>query len=262
MQTTYNNVSRVGNITSSEIVALMANGKAKGSIGKPFYTYIEECNFERKLGRPIEKESNAKPLVWGKLIEKRVFGLLPTSYKLCSQETIPHPTIESWFGSPDGEKFDPGKTVMDIKAPLTMKSFCQLVSPYYELVDGIWKEIHPALTIEAVRANHKDGEKFYQQLVSNSILTDSKYAELIVYCPYKSELDEIRAEVINGDGENLSKLYWLVNAQDEELPFLHEGGHYKNINIIRFEVPEADKINLTTRVRMADKLLIEVKNET
>jgi len=66
---------RIGNITSSEgAVAVMSNGKAKGSFGAPALTYIEECNFERRLGRSIETESNARPLTWGKFIEGRVLN--------------------------------------------------------------------------------------------------------------------------------------------------------------------------------------------
>lgn len=58
------NTLRHGNFTSSEIVALTTKGKAKDSFGKPALTYIEEKNMERRLGRSITTESNAKPLVW------------------------------------------------------------------------------------------------------------------------------------------------------------------------------------------------------
>lgn len=246
------NELRIGNFTSSEIAALMSNGKAKDSFGKPAYTYIAECNLERRLGRSIDNESNARPLSWGHLVENRVFDLLGIEYQLVSKETIGHPTIEYWSGSPDAKKFDEGKTVGDIKSPLTLKSFCQLVEPIYNerlnCLPGIVQMNH-------IRENHKDGEKYYWQLVSNSILTDSKYAELIVYAPYKNELEEIRELARSIDSDKQYLYWWINNATDEELPWLHEGGYYRNINTIRFEVPQEDKDALTERVITAGEML-------
>jgi hypothetical protein len=234
-----NNELRNGNFTSSEIFALCCEGKIKGSFGKPALTYIEECNMERRLGRALTKDSNAKPLSWGRLVEKRVFNLLGIEYTLCSQETLLHPTISCWGGTPDATKKE---TVADIKCPHTLKSFCELVA---------------CKTPEELRDNHKDGEKYYWQLVSNSILTKSKYGELIVYCPYKSELDEIRMSV---DGN--TKYYWVWGSEDEELPYLPDGGYYKNLNKLLFEVPVKDKLYLHSRVETAAKELIEIKLQT
>jgi hypothetical protein len=119
------------------------------------------------------------------------------------------------------------------------------------VVDG--KVIHEALTIDAVRANHKDGEKFYWQLVGNAILLNVDKAELIVGCPYESELLEIKelAETWNGE----INLYWLFMADKTELPYLLDGGYYKNLNIISFDVKQEDKDLLTSRVVECVKLL-------
>lgn len=248
------NIKRIGNFTSSEIAALMTNGKVAGTFGKPALTYIEECNMERRLGRSVTEESTARPLMWGKLNEKRVFEMLGLEYTLCSQETLMHPEFDCWSGSPDGEKFDDGKTVIDFKCPITLKSFCQLVDP---VLNEKGEVIYKGLTIEAVRENHKDGEKYYWQLVSNAILTGAKYAELIIYVPYHRELQSIRDYAANLDGDQRG-YYWINGAADSELPYLIEGGQYKNVNIIRFEVPEVDKRALTGRVRVASQMLIKV----
>ncbi len=45
------------------------------------------------------------------------------------------------------------------------------------------------------------------------------------------------------------------------MPYLIEGGHYKNLNIIRFEVSEEDKKALTERVIKAGKMLIKCEEE-
>jgi hypothetical protein len=237
-----NNIARVGNFTSSEIVALTKLAKDGKSFGAPALTYIAECNMERRLGRSLTDEVNARPLVWGKFLEAIVFELLGLEYSLISKDTIVHPTIPYWSGSPDGMKDE--DTVSDIKCPITLKSFCQLVDPIYQGLRGID-------AMNAVRENHKDGEKYYWQLVSNSILTGAQYAELIVYVPYKSELATIRS-MAEGNGN----AYFIWASSDDELPYLPDVGYYRNVNTIRFEVPQEDKILLTAKVIEAGKMLI------
>jgi hypothetical protein len=252
------NADRVGNFTSSEIADLMTEGKVKGTWGKTALTYISEKNMERKLGRSIGNETNARSCSWGKVVENRCFDLLGTEYRLSSQETFSHPEITFWSGSPDGNKFDEGKTVIDIKCPMTLKSFCQLVDPLYEGLTG-------TDCINAVRNGyrdkngqdhdkHKDGDKYYWQLVSNAIITDSKFAELIIYVPYFHELEAIR-DIVRTDKSERNIGAWINFVDESELPYLIEGGYYKNINVIRFEIPIEDKLLLTAKVQTAGKLL-------
>lgn len=241
---------RVGNFTSSEIAAIMSNGKEKGSMGKPAFTYVRECNMERALGRPIDNDVDARPLSWGKLTERRIFDILGMDYKLVSNETIVHPTYDFWAGSPDAQKFDEGRTVVDFKCPLTLKSFCQLVEPLRQKLSGI-----EAMEFLRDKDNHRDGEKFFWQLVSNAILTDSQFAELIVYVPFLDELQDIRDLAQMVDSSKQYRYFWIANAPDDQLPHLLRGGVYNNINIIRFEVPVSAKQFLIDRVRECGKLL-------
>jgi len=243
-QTITQNTKRVGRFTSSSISALLTLAKDKVGFGKPALTYIAEKNMERRLGRSLTIESNAHNLSWGKLVERRAFDLLGREYRLCSSDTIEHKELKDiWSGSPDLIKYDEGKTVVDIKCPMTLKSFCQFSD---------------CKNIEEVREEHPDGEDYYWQLVSNAILTESKYAELIVYCPYRSELDAIRDMASNYDGDQ-NKVAWINWASDADLPYLPDGGYYKNLKIIRFEVPYEDMLLLTEKVLAAGKLLIEIK---
>ena len=235
-----NNSNRIGRFTSSEIVALLseptAAAKKIGEVcGAPAKTYISETNMERRLGRSLNSEISSRPTSWGKLLEDYVFPLLGQDYRAMGMITMNHPTIDFWSGSPDAIKNDDGKTVVDIKCPYTLKSFCTLAD---------------CKTIEDVRENHKEGEKYYWQLVSNAIITGSKYAELIVFCPYESELMSIR-QMCEGN----TKYYWLMGSDNDELPFINDGGYYKNVNVIRFEVPQSDKDLLTNRVLAAGSLL-------
>jgi hypothetical protein len=57
--------------------------------------------------------------------------------------------------------------------------------------------------------------------------------------------------------ELLSRHYWIAMAMDGELPFLKDGGFYKNLNIIRFEVPQVDIDLLTEKVKLAGTMLIQ-----
>lgn len=243
-----NNDIRAGKFTSSEIVALTKLGKDKVSFGAPAMTYISETNMERRLGRSLEVEENARPLTWGKLVEQRAFELLGLEYSLVSDSTLIHPEYPFWVGTPDGEK-KKDNTIIDIKCPITLKSFCQLVDPLYNGLTGMD-------AMNAIRENHKDGDKYYWQLVSNACLKGSDYAELIVYMPYASELDEIRTLAQNVPSDLLSKHYWIAMALPDDLPYLLVGGYYKNLNIIRFEVPESDKDFLTAQVEKASELLV------
>ncbi len=249
------NSDRIGTITSSEIVNIMG-------APKPLQTYISECNMERRLGRAIESESNARALTWGKVLEKRCFDLLGYEYQLISKETIKHPKIDYWSGSPDGVKKD---TVIDIKCPMTLKSFCTLIDPIYDGLVGLdaMNAIRNGYTDSTgiKHDKHKDGEKFYWQLVSNAILTDSKFAELIIYCPYLSELQDVRTMCNDLPPQELYKAYWIVNSNDEELPYLLDGNFYQNLNCINFEVPQSDKDLLISKVVECGSNLFKIQEQ-
>lgn len=258
------NPYRAGNFTSSKIVALTsmgsremteeeltshkkANPKSRKKTieswpGKAALTYIEEKKMERRLGRSLTTEINARATSWGSLVEGRVFDLLGLEYRLSSKETIVHPDYPFWAGSPDAEKKN---TAPDFKCPLTLKSFCQLVDPLYRGLNGMD-------AMNAVREEHEEGETYYWQIVSNSCFKNLQFGELIVYMPYLAELLEIKQMA---DRDQTGKYKWISYAEFDELPYLLPDGYYKNLNVIRFEIPKADKELLTMRVDQAGKLL-------
>ena len=244
---------RLGNITSSEIAALVSDGTKAGTYGKPFYTYVEECNFERRLKLPLEKEVSTFDMAWGSLCEKFVFRILGISYTYGANITLSHPIIEAWKGSPDFHD-EESSAVADAKCPGTRKSFCQMVDCIY--IPGTVAVDPDGLAImERIRAKHPSGKKYYWQLVSNAIITGSKYAELIVFMPYKSQLNEIRELAGNWDGPDQWQFKNIYNSMDESLPYLLDDEFYKNLNVIKFEVPQVDIDLLTERVMAATKLL-------
>lgn len=260
------NQNRIGAFTSSKIVALHSMGSRemtkeelaahkkqfpksrKKNIeswpGKAALTYIEEKKMERRLGRSLTTEINARATSWGSLVEDRVFDLLGIEYKLTSKETILHPDFPFWAGSPDADKHN---TAPDFKCPLTLKSFCQLVDPLYRGLTGMD-------AMNAVREEHEEGETYYWQIVSNACIKNYDYGELIVYMPYLAELLEIK-EMARRDQSG--KYKWVDYAEFDELPYLLPNGYYKNLNVIRFEIPKEDKKLLTMRVRQGGKLLLD-----
>jgi hypothetical protein len=247
---------RIGNITSSEIVALTTNGRAKDSIGAPFYTYIDECIMERFFKHKLELEVDVKSFSWGKLCEIIVHDKLGTDYVMQSEITFPHPTIAEWYGTPDGTKKVNGKveTITDIKCPLTRKAFYKLVKYLYDF-DGLTvtkKEfVDGNKIIQQIREECREGEKYYWQLVSNAIILNAKFAELIVFMPYYEEIEEIKAY-----NTTLDDPYWKVEyAKEGELPYIYKESGIESVNIIRFEVPQIDKDFLTARVLHAISLI-------
>jgi hypothetical protein len=223
---------RTGAFTSSSIYLLMTNNKTKDGFGVPAITYIKGKQRELLLGRNLQKERSSRPTSYGKLVESRVFNLLGTEYTLRSDERDIHPEIERWTGAADMVTTD---KVCDIKCPFSLNVYCDKA------------DIMIANDVEALK---KEFPENYWQLVSNSILTGKPIAELIIYCPYIRELNEIKETQHEYDG-NLNDIAWINWAADEELPYLIEGNYYKNLYKMEWEVSAEDKALLTERVKMA-----------
>lgn len=244
---------RKARFTSSENWKLLtqptAAAKKEGAVfGKPALTYIKTKRYEKRLGRSISNDVTAKSLSWGNLVEGRIFSLMGTDCSLNSADTMVHPDYDSWAGSPDGFRYGEQKAVQDFKCPLTLLSFCDLVEPLYAGLNGME-------AMNYIRENHSSGEDYFQQLVSNACISKVDWAELIIYMPYESELSDIKMLAADAPANDLSKYYWIVMANDGELPSIPDDGFYKNINIIRFKVPEDDKAKMESAIIKATALL-------
>lgn len=245
---------RTGMLTSSEIVEITKEGKAKGSIGKPFYTYCKKKRAERFFKQPISKEVEVLAFSWGKLCEKIVHELLPTEYKFQSDVTYRHPKYYEWLGTPDGLRFKRKRidAITETKCPLTREGFFNLIEPLYDF-DGVnvtkKENIDGNKIIQIIRNNSSEGEKYYWQMVSNACIMGTRFAELIVFMPYFEQLEEIMEY-----NRSLEEPFWLVERKKpEELPFIYRQSGIDNLNIIRFEVPIEDKMFLEKKVQLAIK---------
>lgn len=263
---------RITSATSSTIVSLVANGKGANTIGSAFFTYVEECRYEKSLLQNLESEIEVLATDYGKLTESFVHERLPNDYRFHSNETKSHPKYLNWVGTADGTKMVyrlkkwVKDAITDIKCPLTKKAFCSLVSGLYEeLPEGGVKKIeNPNMNkaLEKCINKAKDGKKFFWQLVSNSCIEQTKYAELIVFMPYKETLEKLVAYNESLDYETdknkydgkpkISGLVSFASMKDNKLPFILKESGYEEINIIRFEVPIWAKILLEKRFKMFD----------
>jgi len=252
---------RISTANSSSIVSLVSEGRIANSIGSPFFTYVEECRYEKCLLQSLESEVEVLATEWGKLVESFAHKKLPKDYKFHSSDTKQHPKYPVWVGTPDGSKYKVilKKLVLDaitdIKCPLTKKAFCQLVSGLYEeLPEGGVKKIdNPDMkkALSKLIDKAKDGKKFYWQLVSNACIFGTKYAELIIFMPYFKTLEEI----IKYNDNLPESSYKVAFARPGQLPFILKESGYEEINTIRFEVPIADKLFLEKRVRIFDAIM-------
>jgi hypothetical protein len=281
---------RNGNFNSSEIVALTSLGEramtekelaarpktGKGSqtkfieddqlFGDPAATFITECNMERRLKRSLSDEVDSNPLLWGKLLERIVHAKLGTNYEYFSDQTRVHPEISSWVGTADFFNHKV-KAIVDSKCPWTLKSFCALVDPWYAgkrdmeywdaLING-WTDGQGMF-----RKPHTDAKKYFYQIVSNACIYGANVGELIVFMPYQSELQLIREFAASFGGGNVENDFYKFSTRpDNKLPHLIDGGHYKNLNVFRFEIPFLEKQFLTKRVKLAQEKLIPIEEPT
>lgn len=266
---------RIGTATSSTIFPIISEGRATGTIGSPFFTYVEECRFERGLLQVLENSVEVLATEWGKTVESFVHELLPKGYKFHSNKTLKHPKYPGWVGSPDGtlmkyilEAWMKDATT-DIKCPQTKKAFCQLLSGLYKIkpTGGVDKIENPdsKKVLAAMIKNANDGKKFYWQLVSNSCIENTKYAELIVFMPFKENLERILKYNESLDFENdknrndgkpkHSMLVSFAGLKENKLPSLIKESGYEEVNIIRFEVPLEDKKLLEKRYRILNAIV-------
>jgi hypothetical protein len=227
----------IGDFTSSGIGDLMKVAKNKIDFGAPALAYIEEKRFEKKLGRSLSKDHNARPTSWGNLCEIYFYTKkeLPLSVEVLNKVRFRHKEL-NWSGSPDGLD---GDMVIDLKSPFTMKSFCQLS----ECKTGE----------DLLALNHL----YFWQLISNSILIEQERgievnnAKLIVFCPQKRELYDIREVARTTNLLRPSETRWLEYAEDDELPYLVEGSEYKSIYELEFEIKQEWKDALIENVKKA-----------
>lgn len=234
--------------TSSQIYRLMSNGKKKDEPGNAFYTYIQEKKWEAELGRPLATDEGGKATSWGLVCERYLLEhKLGMEYIPMMNEPVVHSEIDRWSGSPDARNTEM-KSVVELKSPYTLKSFCGLAEPIKKGLTGLD-------AMNYIRANHDDGEKYYWQCVSNFILTKEEVVEFMFFMPKYDELDEIKRTIeMFGETEQY-KFWWLANSHNDDLPYLLPESKYDSIYRIEFVPPNEDIEAINQRIKTAASML-------
>ena len=234
---------RNGYFTSSQMSRLCASLK-NGKPSQAFYTYIDEVKGEIAMGRSSDVQVNTKPLKYGSLMEIILFQKeeIEREYRMAHKLTIKHDTIEHYSGTPDF--ILPGVKVAEVK--------CYYPKHFASISLDLLKK-----DIEIIKENHKE---VYWQVVSNSILCDVDKAEIIVFMPYKSEMEQIikdieETNILEGNNLDPSDYYFMTHDNINTLPYLPNDSKMNNINRFEFIVPQSDKDLLISRVKEAVELL-------
>ena len=246
-----NKANRVGRFTSSKISVLTVFGKGEFGFGTGAITYIKDKIKELQLGRGLTLPVYKKEMIWGKCWEVYVHWQLGLDYKLIIDKTSIHPKYDFWSGSEDFQVEVNGGCISELK--------CYQLSNHYDYAKCLQK-----CNVETLKKEYKDE---YWQIVSNSIIHNTKYGEAIAFMPNELDLIEMRRLLEETDyvEKHLKDDPWKYRFIYEEdlynLPFIPEHSDFPSMVRFRFEVPIEDKIFLTKQVINADKLLNKMLND-
>lgn len=237
------NPLRAGNFTSSSVHKLIKTGAGGKGFSTTGLTYIEEKRIERKMGITLKQDVYSRTMAWGHLIEKWVHEKhLTTAYSSVGTETISHPTIPFWKGSPDF-KCESKQIVAECKG-YERKKFAE----YAEVISRQDTEIMKIVCPEE-----------YWQLVSNAAILEYDKIQPILCMPFKSELSTLQEFVDNLDTPNQWMFKYVsdavLNGNYSSLPYLPDGCEYKNLYTCILDAPKADVDFLTERILQAEKLI-------
>ena len=240
-----NKANRVARFTSSKISVLTVNGRGPYGFGAGALTYINEKKMELELGRGISLPVYKWEMSWGKMWEVWVHWQLGSEYELVIDQTTSHPKYPFWSGSEDFKVNISDGCISELK--------CYQMSKHYAYTECLLKQ-----DIQFFKDNFKEE---YFQIVSNSIIHNTKFGEAIAFMPTEENLVEMR-EMLEGSDYIETKLkddpwkYRFAYERDLwDLPFIPKHSTFPSLTKFRFEVPTEDKIYLTERVLKAQKLL-------
>jgi hypothetical protein len=238
-----NNALRAAHFTSSNVYKLIKVDK-NGNFQAPGKTYIEEKQIEKRIGSCLDGGAHTQTLAWGNFMELMVYSVLGSQYQISSKETSLHPIYgEFWSGSKDLFTVNPKTGVMESIAEIK----CYQKKNFALYSDCLMKK-----DTEIFKA---DFPKEYWQIVSNAMIEGVDIGEAIAYMPYVSEAPYIKEMAEDYDGEDQWKYKFIRDQAVEDLPFIPDGGYYKNINKFAFIIPEEDKELLTSRILQAAEIL-------
>lgn len=261
-------VERIGRFTSSNIWKLCTIGSRpmteeelkqwkienpksqkkniEDGFGAPGLTYIQGKKAERCLGRSIDLGKGGSATIWGKVAEYYCDKFhLPLDCVMASTETDVHPEYPFWSGTKDFTKKD---TAGEIK--------CFEPNKYFELSYALIKLNAGEITIDEFKKEFPD---IYWQPVSNAIILNKRFAQIVCFMPTEEQLHQIRKEVEETNilevlGIDPWKARFIIENDISELPYV-KNPNYPNFVSYEWEIPQSEKDFLTSRVLKAEELI-------
>ena len=235
-----NNEHRAGHFTSSMVYKLIK--QTKGEFQAPGKTYIQEKQIEKRIGSCLDGGAHTQTLAWGNLLELVVYSILGTQYQISSKETNLHPLYgDFWSGSKD---------LFTVNAKTGKMESIAEIKCYQKKNFALYTDCILQKDTELMKA---DFPKEYWQIVSNAIINEVEIGEAITYMPYVSEAKYLKE--MAEDQPDFWKYKFVVDLPVADLPFIPDGGYYKNINKFAFIIPDEDRELLTSRILQAEKIL-------
>lgn len=225
----------------------MVSGKGPHGFGAGAMTYIDDKKKELEYGRGISLPIPKQDMIWGKAWEPWVHWQLGNEYELIIDQTTLHPKYSFWGGSEDFQVKIEGGCISELK--------CYQLSNHFDYVR--------CLQQESTEVFKKQFTSEYWQIVSNSIIHNTKYGEAIAFMPTEDNLIEMRQLLDETDyiekhlKDDPYKYRFIYERDLYDLAFIPKHSDFPSMVKFRFEVPIADKIALTERMIKAGKLLME-----
>jgi len=238
---------RIGRFTSSEIFKLMTKDKSGKNFGAPALTYIEEKRAERCLGRSLDTGAYSQDMCWGKVMETWAFeNDMGIEYSLCSKTTLTHPKYAFWSGSPDFTKLN---TAGEMK--------CYQPKKYYSLSKALLELNEGIISVDEFKVLFPD---IYWQVVSNSILLNVEFCEIMAFTPSELQLMAIREEIEDTNFlERIGIEPWqgrfITEKHISELAYIPTHSKWPSKVIHNFKPTDEDKSLLIEKVIKAEEIL-------
>jgi hypothetical protein len=243
-----NKANRVARFTSSKISVLMLDGKGKYGFGAGAITYINQKAMELELGRGISLPVHKWEMCWGKAWEVWVHWQLGGDYELVIDKTTINSKMPFHSGSEDFQVKIDGGCISELK--------CYQLENFYKYSKCLMKQ-----DIEFFK---NDFPSEYWQIVSNSLIHNTKFGEAISFMPTEENLIEMRQLIEETDyvekhlKDDPWKYRFIIERDLYDLPFIPAHSDFSSMTKFRFEVPLKDKMKLIERLTKANKLLNEL----
>jgi hypothetical protein len=241
-----NNEMRSGHFTSSMAYKLIKKGTGNKEFSAPGLTYIQEKQIERRMQSCLDGGAHTQTLAWGNFMELMVYSVLGLDYQISSKETTLHPVFgDFWSGSKDLYTENPKTKKMESIAEIK----CYQKKNFALYTDCILKK--------DTEIFKKDFPKEYWQIISNALINEVEIGEAISFMPYVSEAEAIKEMANDYEGADQWRYKFIRDLPVADLPFIPDGGYYKNINKFAFIIPQEDRELLEARMIQANNLLIQ-----